>query len=201
MRKIGNIVGLNKVKMSEFFNINTNIDKNLPILYVGMENGKKNIENFSLLKYEYGDNVFWTFSKREKRDIFVENVDKFISFCFKNYVDNIKYEYVNFICYGYNKIKKLLKYLKSKDLKYIFYTKESRFVFIYSPKYSIVWGISISLCEYIGINKSKIMSIINRNKCNVMTNNIMEKYDIKDIMRMLPDDTHCIPIIYYMLEY
>lgn len=202
MQKIGNIIGKGKLPLSNMFNksmSNDGIETGLPVLYIGIDNARNNIDNFSLFNERYENDVFWTPSKTEKRDIFIEKTDKFVKFCLSKITTNIKYEYVNITCYGYNRLKKLLTYIKSKDLKYCFITRESRFIFFYSPKYNTVWGLSLSLCEYVGVPKSKILNIIRKNKNNLIINNINDyTAEFEELRKMFSNDTHMIPIIYYL---
>lgn len=202
MQKIGNIIGKLKISLDGMF-IKTasveNADNNLPVLYVGIENARSHIEKFSLFKEIYDNDIFWTPSKTEKRDVFIERCDKFIRYCLDKATSKVSYEYVNITCYGYNRLKKLLNYAKSKDTKYCFLTRGSRFVFFYSPKYNIVWGLSLSLCEYVGINKSKILNIIGKNRNNLIINDLTNKNDeFYELRKLIGDNTHLIPIVYYL---
>ena len=201
-RKLGNIVDANeKTVYDVMFNkvaSFSDIDPSLPTLIVGMETASENIKDFSILKRLEGD-VWWTFSKRERRNEYVEDLKKFKCKVLFDYLSSVKYEYVNFTCYELSRLKKFIRYIDGEDEKTFFFTKESRFAFIYSAKYNRVWGLSLSLCDYIGVDRKKVIGRIKSNRHNRVMNGVSFADD--DIRDVIGDNTHLIlPALSYFGE-
>lgn len=142
------------------------VDKSLPTLIIGLNNAKNYIKNFDILQKEYLEqNIWWTFSKTEKRVIYDTDMLNFNSIVIDKLLDNIKYCLID--CININKIKcrKFIKYLfENKDkLIYNYYNK---FVFIYDRKDNIVYGISLLTLRYFGIETNKWLTKIYKNKNN-----------------------------------
>lgn len=201
-RKLGNIVDVNENnKYGTMFNRVSSygdIIEGIPTLIIGMDTAKEVLPNFSILNRLNGD-VWWTFSKRERRGDNIEDIRKFKEKVLKRHLSKVKYEYVNFACYPLGKLKKFIRYLNGNDKKLCLLTKDSRFVFIYSERYNTVWGLSLSLCDYIGICRKKVVKRIRWNKNNRFMNGI--SFADGDIRKIIADDTHLIlPALSYFEE-
>lgn len=193
-RKLGNIVDVNdKTIYDEIFNKVSSyddIDTTLPTLVIGIDLAKTIMPNFSILHRGSGD-LFWTFTKRERRSDNTEDLSEFKTLCVRRYAESFRYEYVNFTCYTYSRIKKFLNYIDGADNKVCFVTKDSRFVFIYSERYKTVWGLSLSLCDYINVDKKKVLQRLRSNPNNHFVNGV--SFADPDIRNIIGDDTHLIP--------
>lgn len=201
-RKLGNIVDVNENnKYDPMFNrvsSYSNIIEGIPTLIIGMDSAKEILSDFSILNRLNGD-IWWTFSKKERRSDNVEDIRKFKEKVLKRHLSKVKYEYVNFTCYPIDKIKNFIRYVKGGDKKLCLLTKDSRFIFIYSEKYNTVWGLSLSLCDYIGIYRKKVVKRIRENKNNIFMNGISFADD--DIRKIIGNDTHLIlPALSYFEE-
>ncbi len=100
MKKIGNIiVSSPNSKVDDCYNkflSLSNVDNNLPTMIIGLKNAKQNIENFSIFKKEYRNNMlWWTFSKTEKRSDYDKDMQNFYEVCINNIINNIKYYNIN----------------------------------------------------------------------------------------------------------
>lgn len=199
MVKIGNIVSNKKTKdFGDLFNIVSDyslIDNELPTLIIGYKKAGELIENYSILKKTYNDGMLqWTFSRTEQRNEYIQDIEAFKEFCIMRSVKNVKYIYIDFINYGYNKVKKVIEYLNSKDKKICFLTRNADFIFIYSEKYNVVWGLSLTLCEYIGINKHKIIKRLKDNINNIFIKN--SGIISEDIRKRIGENIHYLLPIY-----
>ena len=101
MKKLGYIVTDRKINnVKDFVEVVNDIsltDSTKPVLLVGLENAKKNIENFSILNKKVNDNLFWTFKKTEKRVDFENDINYFYNYIIYNITRNIKYYYINIL--------------------------------------------------------------------------------------------------------
>ena len=70
--KIENVLSCIKV-VSSYRSIE---DKSKPILIIGLEEAKKHASSFSILEKQIGENMFWTFGKREKRTDYEKDIEK-----------------------------------------------------------------------------------------------------------------------------
>lgn len=199
MRKLGNIVtDANITVDNRLFNYYTDLkdaDINLPTLIIGLNKAQDNIQTFSILQKQY-DNVWWTFNKHERRKEFLDDFQKFKNYTVKIFLNNIRYEYVEFTCYSLQKTKKFIQYIYGRDRKICFLTRDSKFLFIYSPKYQCVWGLSLTLCDYIGIDKYKVINKVKSNKNNhfIYSINSLDS----EVKAFIKNDTHFIlPLFEY----
>ena len=201
MKKIGNIiVSSPNSKVDDCYNkflSLSNIDNNLPTMIIGLKNAKQNIENFSIFKKEYRNNMlWWTFSETEKRSDYDKDMQNFYEVCINNIINNIKYYNININELTYSKIKKLIKYIKNNNKK-IYYIDNNKFVFIYDiEKTKNIYGISLNTCAFYGISKEKILKLIVSNSKNEQKKNF---YEIPNKVRRIVNDQ--IPNEMFLLEY
>lgn len=204
MQKLANIVTSSKKNdFSGIYNVVNScgdIDVDLPTLYIGLNSAKNCIDNFSILEKHYPEqNCWWTFSKTERRNDYINDIEKFQEDVIINAMKSIRYEYVNFIKYKRNRLVRFIKYIYSNNEKICFLTRGGNFIFIYDVKLKIVFGLSLTLCEYIGIPKSKIISKVKSNNNNEFINGI--SFLNSDIKRIIGNNTHYIlPLYCYFKE-
>lgn len=162
-----------------------------PVLFIGVENARKNIKDFSILKKKYDNSVFWTYKKTEKRVDFEDDINYFYSYIINNISSNINYYYINIYNLKYNKIKKLYNILFSSSKKYI-YISNNMIYLLY--KNNIILGISLNLLEYIKIKKEKILDKLYSNKNNVICTDISQC--IRPIKNEIGNNRYVVP--YFM---
>lgn len=166
MSSLGYIVSDLKIKNLKGFVEQVNdvslADSTKPTLFVGIENARKNIKDFSILNKKYENNVFWTFKKTEKRVDFEKDIDYFYNFIINNISCNIKYYYINIYNLKYNKIKKLYSILFSRENKNIYISNGV----VYIPYEGGVLGLSLAVLEYCGIKTEKVLQRIKSNPNN-----------------------------------
>ena len=166
-------------------------DLTKPTLFVGVENARKNIEGFSILKKKYGDNIFWTYKKTEKRVDFEDDINYFYNNIIYNISCNINYYYINILKLKYNKIKKLYNILFSSDKKYIYISNNMIYILY---KNNDILGISLNLLEYIKIKKEKILDKLYSNKNNVICTDVSQC--IRSIKNEIGNNRYVVP--YFM---
>ena len=143
----------------------TKADSTKPILVIGWSEAKKYEGYTNILNKQLSFNVYWTFSKTESRSDFEQDLKKFYSIIYNNILNNINYYYINLFKLKYNKLKKLINILYSKERKNIYISNN----FIYVPyRPNNVLGISLSMLEYCGIKKDKVISKIKSNPYNIL---------------------------------
>lgn len=198
MKKIGNIVTKSKKNdFGDIFNVVNSFDKiieGIPTLIIGLEEAKENIDNFNIIDKQYND-VWWTFKKTERRCEYEDDILKFYNYAILHEMEKTKYVYVDLINFTITKIKKMIAFLRNNSKKYVFLTRNSHFMFVYSEEYNTVFGISLELCEYLGINKQKIYKLL-RNQVYIHDT----KFINADIRKAIGLNTHYILPLYTYLN-
>ena len=169
MRKLGTIVSKRKINdvvgFVEVVNDITEVNNpTKPILVIGLNEAKKLKEDFCILEKELDKDLFWTFGKTEKRNDHEKEIDKFYEYILNKEIENIKYYYINFFKLRYNKIKNILNIINNENNKYIYINKN--IIYIYYSNY--IMGISLTVLEYLGIDKKKIFHRLKRNPKNII---------------------------------
>ena len=161
-RKISNVKGF-----VEVVNDISLADPTKPILVIGLDNAKKNIDNFSILNKHPKEKLFWTFKKTEKRVDFENDLNYFYNYIIYNITSNIKYYYINIYKLKYNKLKKLYNIIFSGERKYIYISDNM----LYLLNDGYVLGISITMLEYARVNIKKFFKRLYSNKNNIICTN------------------------------
>ena len=177
------------------FNVTSSPDTaihGIPTLVVGLENARSMIDSFNIMDKHYGL-TSWTYSKTERRCDYEEDLLQFITDSIKSRLDNVKYTYIDFINYRYRTMAKVIGFAKGDTKKTVFLTKGSSFMFVYSEKYNTVFGVSLSLCEYIGIPKKKVFRML-KNAEYVHDTSFIDS----TLRKCIGNNTHFIPILYSM---
>lgn len=156
-------------------------DKSKPILIIGLEEAKKHASSFSILEKQIGENMFWTFGKREKHTDHEKDIEKFQEFVLKRALNEVKYFYFNILTTKHEKIKKLIKIVRNDDVKTFYIDK--KMIYMYYNNY--ILGLSIDIIEYLGVKKRKVLDIIRKNENNrVFYNDFQFNYKIKKIIEI-----------------
>lgn len=189
--KIGNIVSITNIEVPKEFSVYKSIeeiDKNLPTLIVGWSIVNKYYPNFDILNKELTKNVFWTFKKTERRDIFEEDLTRFISFSIKNLVKDTKYVFIDIIqYYTYSKIKKFIITI-TQSLKISTYIHKDM---VYISADNLIFGIDLLQLRYMGINTDKIIKKLTKISKIIENNNNYSSY-----LKELNNEMKYIPFLY-----
>lgn len=199
MPAFGNIVSKTKVDADpSLFNVTDSLEKcipGIPTLIIGLDNAKAMIPGFSILEKDYGDK-HWTYSKTERRCDYEDDLD---NFCGKSLLTMLNskgaYKYIDFTSFGVKRASAMLEFARNRMKKTVFLTKGASFAFIYISELNTVFGLSLSMCEYLGIPKGKALKRI-RNAEYVRDTFFMEHW----MRKAIGSDTHMIPVLYEILK-
>ncbi len=184
---LGYIVSDKKIKNIDSFVVQVDdislADPTKPILIVGWKNAKQDPRYKSILDKQLDENVFWTFSRTESRSDFEEDLKLYYSYIYNNILNNIIYNNINIFKLKYNKIKKLFNILKNKNI----YLSNNM---LYIPHEGRILGLSISILEYCGIKKEKILEKIKKLNSNIFEDDT--KFIFK-LSKQLGDKKYAIP--------
>lgn len=198
MQKLGYIISKTKIKdVVGFVDVVKSYeeitDTTKPILIVGLEEAKKFKGGFSILNKKIDNNIFWTFKKTERRVDYEKDILEFYNHVLKENINNIAYKYINLLTLSKNKCKKMLLLLKNNEIKYIYISNDM----IYCYYNDSVFGFSLSIAEYCGINKKKILKILNCNNHIIISYN--DYFIDNNIKKLLNNKKYAIP--YFMKIY
>lgn len=162
-------------------------DSTRPILVVGWKNAKKYSGYKSILDRSLGDGVYWTFSRSESRSDFEQDLEKFYDIIYNNILNKINYIYIDICKLRYSKIKKLYNIIFSKEIKNIYISNN----ILYIPYDGSVLGVSMTMLEYCGIHRDKVLSKIRSNP----SNRVIEDNDkvVFKIVRRLGNKKYALP--------
>lgn len=166
-----------------------NIDRNLPLLIVGLEAAREYCgDKFSIINKKISDNVFWTFLKTERKNDFEKDIKTFINFSINNILNNIIYEYINILTIKYSNIKKLYNiFLNNSKENYIYCYNDM--LYLYHDNENIVYGLSLKMLKYIGMDCDKIINMLLSNDNNVVFENYpkeLNKINLKEKEYTIP---------------
>ena len=154
---IGNIVTNSKVSVGDEFNIITSEDDaiiGIPTLIVGWDYISIHYPQQDILSKRISEDVFWTFSRNEKRDMQELDIYDFREYCYYKLVRNVNYVFIDPIQYSKKKMLKILrKIYTSKD---IISCKYKDMVYISTD--NIIFGVDLTLIEFLGFNVDRLVN-------------------------------------------
>lgn len=170
MKALGSIVSKRKIKDTVGFveivnDISEVSGQTNPILIIGINEAKKLTSSFSILNKKIDKDVFWTYGKTEKRDEHEKDIKQFYEYVLSKVMNEVPYYYVNLLTLRYTKAKNLLNIINNDITKYIYIN--NNIIYIYYNNY--ILGVSLTIAEYIGIKRDKILSRIRSNPKNVVS--------------------------------
>ena len=174
-----------KFKAISFFDVvptcDFSYDSSTPSLIIGRTNAENlmGTENVKLLNKEIKENLYWTFSKMEKRSHFEVDIEAFYSNCFKKIIKSIIYVPINLYTCNISDIKSLIKQVKNEENR-IYISEKTIFV----PSNNKIYGISIDEIEYIGVSPEKAINLIEKNP----KNKIYRKNNYFDLKKYIGDN-------------
>jgi hypothetical protein len=191
---VGNIVTQSKINVDKYFNVvdsMNNIIHGLPTLIVGWDI-VKTIEPYAdFIVRKLSDDIFWTFKKTERRDIFENDLYDFIHYSYNLLIDDIDYKFIDLIQLSEIELKDTFKTIKN-NTNVIGYIHENM-LYIYSEK--IVYGLDLKLVSYLEFNLTEILGKI-KSYCSVFLDNDEILIEYKDIIDMLRNEVKYVPFLY-----
>ena len=170
---VGNIVNCNKEIDEKYFNcvsletyLNDGVGNNLPTLIIGWSEVKENFKSASILnktitKSENGFNgLYWTFSPKEKRGVFEENLKNFKKKCYEDLVKQVNTHNIDPLLFNIETTEQLIgKILKLKGgFGYLY---EDRIVYVYKDDKILMFD--LELMEFINFNLESIINCFKQN--------------------------------------
>ncbi len=195
MNYLANIYTKSKLDIEPFFNVVDDENKlidGIPTLIIGWDSVKSLYGDINILDKKVKDNIYWTFGKRERRNVMEIDVQKFKKKAMSIMSNNVKYKFFNILTAKNDKKKSF--YLLLKDTRYKTIFSFNNMLYIYIDGTNTVVSISLRDVEYIGGDIKKIFSTLYNNKFVKVAND----NDLKDTNAKLffKDNIYLIPYIF-----
>ena len=164
MRYIGRIISKTKIEgVSEFIEVTQDTSSvvdgkcKIPTLIIGYSFVKGLFgENIKAIKKDIGDNLFWTFSKRERRIEYDVDVQKFLKYAV-SFADRYnKYEFIDLITSSKSDLGDFFLSICENCKKVLYKTDDMLYIYIPLKRKTI--GFSLMAAEYMDIDKNSILS-------------------------------------------
>ena len=198
MKCIGRIVTNSKtVDTLDYVEVTNNkcgLDFSVPTLIIGKKNAVELFgeDNIKVLDRKIKDNVYWTYGKTEKRNIYEEDLRKFNQNLIKNLSKKVKYTFFNVLSEPLSRIKRYIKFMRSDEEKIVYITDNHVYIFYNNN----VFGLSLDDIEYAGIKKEKVIKQIQENPHNIVIDNT--KFLSKKMKNYIKDDKILVPYLYFI---
>lgn len=195
---IGRIISKNQnIETLDFVDVTDNhgsIDNFIPTLIIGKKKAEEiyGKEKVKVLDKRITHNVSWTFDKIERRNEYERDLKEFNDSLIKTVRKNIKYDFFNIYIEPLSRIKKLISFIKSPKVKYIYIFNNH----IYMYYQNIVYGISLNDIEYLGINKKRILRLLKTNNSNIIIEN--NDFLSPKMKQIIKDDKILVPYLYFL---
>ena len=167
MRYVGRIITNSKVDdVSEFIEVTKGTSSivdnqaKIPTIIVGYKNAESICGKLNVLNKKIGNNLYWTFSKRERRIDYDPDMRAFFSNVSDFVMKYCKYEYIDLITADDEKKNHLKNVLASNVLKVVYSTEQM--YYIYVPHENITYGLAKSVVDFVGwgdIDGNNIVSV------------------------------------------
>lgn len=189
-----NIKTFNTLQFIELHRIDEYVkDINTPTLLIGKKELMDRGNELSVLNRQIDTNLFWTYTKMEKRNIHEEDIKKFYDLVFKKLCKNIKYSNISIYTMRYTLFKKMVNILLDDNIYKCIYIQKNHVYVYYSDK---IIGFSIDEIKYIGIDINKVMALLTETKnCDIITNNNFIKNEVKNY---LINKEYLTPYLYFI---
>jgi hypothetical protein len=190
---VGNIVSKSNLNIDKYFNVVDSIDNaivGLPTLIIGWDIVKTIKPDTDFIDKKLSKDIFWTFKKTERRDIFEEDLYNFIYHTYNLLVKDIKYKYIDLIQLDKDEIKEVFNQIKNKKSITYFYNN-----MLYIHNENTIYGIDLKLVKYLDFDVEKTINKIKKYSTVFLTDSdIIIEY--KDIIDMLNNEVKYIPYLY-----
>jgi hypothetical protein len=192
---IGNIITTSKIEDENFKvcrKIET-IQEGLPTLIIGWDKTKEIYgDKVSILHKQIDDNTYWTFSPKERKVDYDNDLESFVKKCYSKMGEDTHYIYVDLIHDSKKKIKKIIRKIYSLENPKV-YIHKGRMVYLYAE--GMIFGIDLEIVDYLGIDRGKVITKLhNLSGCRSIDTEIFNKYS--NVMTKINNKVRLIPYLY-----
>lgn len=201
MRYVGRIITTSKIEgLSDFIELTKDgssiKDGNakIPTIIIGHKNAENILGRpLKMSEKKIGENLYWTFSKRERRIEYEPDMDKF-----ENTVSNFlmkfcQYEYIDAITADNERKGKIRELLTDGTHRKIVYVTDSMY-YVYCPSENKTYGLSKDVLSFVGVKPETVEEKFRKQSANIIT--ISDVPDTK-----IAKSKFVIPLLYYLATF
>jgi len=179
--KIGNIISEEHINVNNLFSISKSIIDNIE---------KLNIK-FSYIDRKINETLFWTFSKKEKRTLFEEDLFYFLEYCYNNIKKSKEYVFIDLITNDKSYLIKIFDTINNSS-NIVSYLHDDMLYILINDK---ILGFNTNQLKFMKKNINKFLTNIRKWSTIFLTKDeIYSKY--KNKLNMFNDEVKYIPLIY-----
>lgn len=191
---VGNIVTHSNINVDKYFKVVNSLDDiidGLPTLIVGWDIVKTINPNADFIDKKLSENIFWTFKKSERRDIFEDDFYNFTEYCYGLLIKDIEYNFIDLIQLNETELKNIFRFIKKCEnvVGYLY----NKMLYIFVEK--TIYGIDLTLLKYMDYNTDDVLCKI-KSYCSVFLDNKEILIEYKDVIDMLNNEVKYIPFLY-----
>lgn len=191
------ITNSKKIEVLDFIDKTADVSKvngDIPTLIVGKSFAESiyGKENVRILDKKLSKNVYWTYSKAEKRNVFETDFSNFEKYVISYMLRTTKYQFFSLFRNSLSRKKGFIRFLDDRSIKKTIYIRKNHIYIYYGS--DLVIGISLGEIEYLGINREKAIKRILENPSNALVSNT--KFLSYRILSGINTSYHVIPYLY-----
>lgn len=201
--EIANIVSYDSINVGSEFNVVSSMDdiiyKDLPTLIIGLDLTREYFtdDSINILNKQIDKNTFWTLKRNVKRDVYSQDLESFIRFSYKKFIDKIIYVDLDFIQFSKVKIMKIIRKIYSLE-NIISYKSTNNVVYLYSA--NLIFGVDLNTASYLGLNIEKLENKI-KEKSSVFLEGKEILIEYNNHLERLNKEFKYIPVLYSINPY
>lgn len=193
---VGNIVTHSNINIDKYFKVVNSLDDiidGLPTLIVGWDIVKSIDPNTDFIEKKLSENIFWTFKKTERRDIFEDDLYNFTEHCYSLLIKDIDYKFIDLIQLNQNELKDTFRLIKKSEnvIGYLY----DKMLYIFVEK--TIYGLDLTLLKYMDYNTEDVLCKI-KSYCSTFLDNKEILIEYKDVIDMLNNEVKYVPFLYFM---
>ena len=198
MRHIGRIITTAKIEgITEFIDVTKDEssvvgnEAKIPTLIIGYKNAERICGPLKMTEKKIGNNLWWTFSKRERRIDYEPDLESFLSNVSDFLMKFCNYEYIDPITWEEEKKTEFFDMMTGNSRKILY--KTPSMYYVYFPKTNNVYGLSMDVLRFTGLEGSIMESM--SDDCTV----VVDESSFRD--KKMARSKFVMPILYYLKNF
>ena len=190
-----NIKTFKPLQFIELHNINEYVkDNNIPTLLIGKKELIAMGYELSVLNRQIDNNLYWTYTKMEKRNIHETDINSFYEIVFKKIYRDIKHTNISIYTMKYSMLRNIINILNAENLYKCIYIKKNHIYIYYDNN---IVSFSLDEIKYIGIDITKVMLLLTKSKnSEIITDDNFIKNEVKPYLK---NKEYLTPYLYFIL--
>lgn len=189
-----NIKSFKALQFINLYKIDEYIKNNdIPTLLIGKKELVEKGFTLSVLNRQIDNNLYWTYTKMEKRNIHEQDITEFYNLVFKKLYRDVRYTNISIYTMKYSIFKEIVNILLDNSIYKCIYIQKNHVYMYYDNR---VIGFSLDEIKYVGIDITKVMNILTNSKnSDIITTNNFIKNEVKEYLN---NKDYLTPYLYFM---